>query len=142
MDTSRACPVCGGPVEARRSTKRYCSTRCRVKAARDRGLVRTPKEGLRPAQVRILAVLAKAKGSMNRRMISDRGVPGGWLSTHLGKVDPAERAQAEAKSGIVSLLTLGYVCGRVFKDECYRKEHLFDITPPGREALARATGGE
>jgi hypothetical protein len=28
------CPVCGKPVEAKRSTKRYCSDRCRYAAWR------------------------------------------------------------------------------------------------------------
>jgi hypothetical protein len=32
----RTCPVCGGAVNARRSTARYCSTRCRVAASRAR----------------------------------------------------------------------------------------------------------
>lgn len=34
MSRGLACEVCGGPMEARRSTRRYCSVRCRVKAAR------------------------------------------------------------------------------------------------------------
>jgi hypothetical protein len=35
MTLRAVCLVCGDPMEARRSTRRYCSTRCRVKAARE-----------------------------------------------------------------------------------------------------------
>lgn len=34
MSRRSTCGVCGDPMEARRSTRRYCSTRCRVKSAR------------------------------------------------------------------------------------------------------------
>jgi hypothetical protein len=106
----RTCPVCAGLVEARRSTRRYCSTRCRVAAHRAKTGGRSKTAGLRPAQVRILAALDGRSWGLTRAGIAAAaGVSVSWLSDHVGRLDPVKRAAREARIGHVSLLTLGCV---------------------------------
>jgi len=137
----RTCPVCGEPVAAQRSTRRFCSTPCRVKA-HQASVSRRPKEGLRPAQVRILALLAKAIAPVERRWIAKGTGVRGWLSDYLGQIDPWKRAAREAKTGILSLVTLGLVLPMAlfwnYDDPSSRKMHCCEITATGREALAAA----
>ena len=128
----RSCPVCGGPIDARRSTAVYCSTRCRVKAHRP-----SLKEGLRPGQVRILEVLAaiKAHCCLPRLEIAERAdMSDSHLPDLIGQHDPDRRAAAQARTGIVSLLDLGYVSEEVIETD-WRKERCYRITQTGREAL-------
>ena len=127
------CPVCGMPIIAQRSTRRFCSTACRVKRHRDSG-ARTRKEGLRPAQVRILEALARVDGVLSRAMIAQEAhVSPGWLSDFVGHVDPAKRVAREAHTGIVSLLSLGFVCERIL-DIDGKKERAYQINTDERRS--------
>lgn len=93
------------------------------------------KEGLRPAQVRILRALAKVKGVLSRAMIAHEArVSRGWLSDFVGHVDPAKRAAREAHTGIISLLSLGLVRERVL-DIDGKRERAYEITVSGRQSL-------
>ena len=138
----RFCPVCREPVKAQRSTRWYCSVNCRVKAHRNGGGTRTKKEGLRPAQVRILDALAKVAngGCIIRSQIGERaGVSVGWLSVHIGQADLMKRAASEAKYGFPSLLTLKLVKDHIrggFSGDV-RKERCYEITVAGVEALEK-----
>jgi hypothetical protein len=130
----RGCPVCGEPVHARRSTARYCSTRCRMQAHRDSGKPRR-KGGLVAGQVRILKALSETKGVLSRtRIAEEAGVSQGQLPVYLGHVDPERRKAAAARWGIISLLERGYV-DEVVVDIEGKKERDYEITPAGREAL-------
>src|SRR5262249_27299413 len=84
-----------------RSTRRYCSDRCRVAAARERSRPRARK-GLLPAQVRILEVLAEMsrRGGycIDRRQNAERaGGGGGDMSGPPGRGRPARRETAGAR---------------------------------------------
>jgi hypothetical protein len=61
----------------------------------------------------------------------------GWLSDYLGQANPEKRAAREAETGLVSLLTLGFVRELVFSagDTGWRKERTYQITASGRTAL-------
>jgi hypothetical protein len=137
----RECPVCGKPIEGKRSTRRFCSVACRVKFHRDAGKP-SKKQGLRPGQVRILQVLAKARGPMNADTIAEHaGVPRGHLGDLIGLVDWRKREAREARTGIVSLLTLGYV--RRISDRDNRELHgCFRITPHGRFVVSGVIDAE
>jgi predicted nucleic acid-binding Zn ribbon protein len=142
----RSCPVCGDAVAAERSTRRYCSERCKAAAGRRRPRVR---RGLLPAQVRILEVLAEmwwrtagkwgeedGGGCICRRQIAERsGVGVGHMGDLIGRVRPSRRSEAEARTGIVSLLTLGCV-EEVMCDIDGKSERCYQITAAGRKALA------
>jgi hypothetical protein len=124
----RSCLFCGGPIDARRSTRHYCSTRCRVAAHAARG---TPREELTGRQVRILRVLAMT--SFNRQSISERAdIRIGDLPKLIGQVDERRRASD-------SLLALKLVEDRKLPDlDGGRPERFYTITQEGREALAVA----
>jgi hypothetical protein len=137
-DPSLKCPVCGNPLNGKRTTRRFCSTKCRVKAHRASGTPRR-KKGLLPGQVRILEAL-DGRGLMTRSEVSELArVSVGWLSDYLGRVDPAARPDAEARAGYPSLLTLGYVEQIVLDDEEDLWERVYRITKTGERALTRAS---
>jgi hypothetical protein len=86
--TRAVCLVCGDPMEALRSTRRYCSTRCRVKAAREALSVTAPEApaatpGTDPQRA-ATADLAASPAVLTRprlpRDIEVRHIPGGRLS--------------------------------------------------------------
>jgi hypothetical protein len=92
-----------------------------------------------PGQVRILEALAGiGYGVMTRALISEVAhVSVGWMSDYLGRVRPGKREEAEARSGLVGLLTLGYV-EEIVLDIDGLKERNYRITAAGRRVLARA----
>lgn len=108
---------------------------------------RARKEGLRSFQVRILKCLAKAKGPLTRTQISEKAPAHPTNQTNLwgiGLVDPDKRKEAEKKTQIPSLLTLGFVRERMIpgelndKGEEGRKERVYEITASGRKAMEKA----
>jgi hypothetical protein len=83
----RNCLHCGQAIYARRSTKEYCSPKCRSAAHQAAGGTRPKKVGLRPGQARILQALSRISegGSLNRHQLAERaGVKEGWLPDYLG----------------------------------------------------------
>jgi hypothetical protein len=110
------------------------------------------KDGLRAAQVRILALLAGTKGGLTKPEIARQAeVHPNWVFDMAGRLDlaaepgawqttaSAKGLAAEARHGFPSLLTLGLVRGAVREAEG-RREATYGITPSGRKALARAQG--
>jgi hypothetical protein len=99
------------------------------------------RRALTPWQKRVLAVLARARGPMNRNMIRDTCVRYGfatqWVTgviQALGPSDPAKRAAFDRKHGKPSLLSLGYVEEREY-DVDGVSELGVKITELGRAAL-------
>jgi hypothetical protein len=138
----RICPVCGERIDAARSTRKFCSTRCRVAAHEAK--VKPLKEGLRPTQIKILSLLGtvRGKGGLNRAMIAERiGTGRGHLTDLIGQNDPRRRKAREARTGIRSLLTLDYIASSVIPGDSMdsgRAETVYLVTDKGREALAAA----
>ena len=117
---------CGKPLDARRSTRKYCSDACRMVAYR----ARPPKGGPRPGQVRILDLLSKSEGYADRATIAEEAkVSPGHFAEYLGHVDPERWTDS-------SLLGLDYVTAEVRKVDGQIR-WIYKITPAGREALAR-----
>jgi DNA-binding MarR family transcriptional regulator len=131
--------VCKEPFVAQRSTRKFCEVACRVKFHRDHG-ARTKREGLRPAQIRILRVLSELRTGLYdlAKIARAANISRGWLSDLVGQKNETKRAAREAKTGIVSLLTLRYVVLLEVPTDL-RKERLYPITDKGREALAAIT---
>lgn len=129
--------MCGKGLAAERSTRRFCSTACRVKFHRDAGK-RPQQQGLRPGQIRILGALVRARGGpLDRAMIAERAfVSPGWMSDFIGQADPLKRAAREARTGIVSLLTLGYVRELMLEGDGRALQRYYKITDSGRQALS------
>jgi hypothetical protein len=133
----RVCPVCGGQVEARRSTARYCSDKCRVAAHRRKGVPRK-RQGLTPAQLRILAVLSRLKHPIDRYCIGVKlaqdGEPRnrGHMAELMGHNDPD--LWSYERTGIFPLRGLGYI--KVHEvDDNGRIVMCYTITEAGRKAL-------
>lgn len=90
----------------------------------------TRREGLRKPQVRILQALSKAKGPMNRRQLAEKSaVAESWVIGFTFKACAANTSPALAELGLVK--------GREIDVEG-RKELCFEITPKGRQAMAKA----
>jgi len=95
------------------------------------------KGGLRKPQVRILEIFAKAKGPLNRAMISERAkVDLAMLPRYIGSHDEVKRRKND-KNACVSLLTLGYVC---YASNEELSGAAYEITHKGRAALAKKQG--
>jgi hypothetical protein len=122
-------PGCGKALDARRSTKQYCSDACRMVAYWARGP--RPRNGrLCPGQRRILACLSERGLALPREVIAEEArVSPGWLPVYLGHVDPERWLDS-------SLLRLGYVDAKVISVDGQIR-WIYEITPAGREALAR-----
>lgn len=86
-------------------------------------------------QVKFLEVLYSAKGSLTRKVLSERTGchPTNVTANALGYVDIECRSAREEKMGYKSLLTLGYV-GMKSIDVEGREEKVYFITPEGRKA--------
>lgn len=110
---------------------------------------REKKDGLRAAQTRILALLAKTKGVLNEWKIAEKApVDKAWLPDSLfgrigdlGEVKVINKATpdglARAKVvGYSSLLALGFVKGRLI-DNNGKMERVWEITATGRKALEK-----
>jgi hypothetical protein len=68
------------------------------------------KTGLRAAQIRILAKLAKATAPMTRKEIAEKaGCDRAWLTSWLGSTDAKVRAKNDRNDGYPSLITLKFV---------------------------------
>ena len=91
-------------------------------------------DGLRPLQIKVLALLAK-KGPMGRSKMYDAlGFKAhSGLNDVLGKNDPRARKEAD-KAKYPSLLTLGYI--DMFDVDGGANE--YKITSTGKKALAKA----
>jgi hypothetical protein len=138
----RVCPVCGGQVEAQRSTARYCSDRCRVADHRRKGVPRK-RQGLTRGQRRILAVLSRLTNPIGRYGIAEKlaieeGKPLnrgrlpllGHMPELIGHVDAERRGNA-------SLVGLGLVTVHKL-DVNGVLETCYTITDKGRKALEAA----
>lgn len=92
---------------------------------------------LRKPQARILAVLAKAKAPMTRKVLSEKsGVEYAWLCNWVGQPDAAARKAREERWGFTSLVTAGLAkASEVTVDD--RKAFAYAITDAGRKALAK-----
>lgn len=86
-------------------------------------------------QVKFLEVLYNARGSLTRKVLSERTGcnPTNVTANALGYVDVACRTAREEKMGYKSLLTLGFV-GMKSLDVEGREEKVYFITPEGRKA--------
>lgn len=92
---------------------------------------------LRKPQVRLLAVLVKAKGPMSRKVLSEKsGVEYAWLCNWIGQPDAEARKGREARWGFTSLLTLKFVTVKQI-DVDDRPTWVYEITASGRTALAK-----
>lgn len=85
MTSRRAvCLVCGDPMEARRFTRRFCSTRCRVKGAREALSVTVPLWDAAPTPIAVPAHKESPPAATHRPHlplpIEVRHVPGERLS--------------------------------------------------------------
>ena len=113
-----ACPGCREPLDAQRSTKRYCSTACRVKAHRAKGL-RPRKAGLRPAQVRILEVLGE-KSPLPPDLIAEREILQSRVARPLGeagKLEQLDEARFKTMPGVVAVVRDGSFLGVIAERE-------------------------
>ncbi len=124
----------------------YCSDRCRLDAQIERRRQRirqarpsTGHKKLGKGHLRILAFLHEKRGPFLRRGIAGgTKMDKGQITKCLGQVNPEKRAAYEAKTGIPSLLSLGYVRQIKNKDEIYN-EWVYVITPAGRAALGHTS---
>lgn len=96
---------------------------------------RAKKEGLRKAQIRILAALTKAKSPLTRKEIAEKA-PCDLANTVelIGSKDTDKRAANDEKH-FPCLLTLKFV--KDTEDE--EKGTVYSITPAGKTALAAAS---
>jgi hypothetical protein len=135
----RWCRFCGEEFEAARSTRWYCSARCRFAYHRS-GRQPKKREGLRPAQVRVLEVLAGAvRGWMRQDDLLRRArVAPGHASDLLGQLNRTRRSARAARTGVRSLLALGYV-RRHKLDVDGVWERWWEVTAAGRAALQAST---
>jgi hypothetical protein len=139
----RRCPVCGEPIDAERSTAKFCKKpACKAKFHRDAKAARArggddPFADAEPArvarlsrgQLRIVRVLARARGPLTRYMIATRAdVSPGHLSDLLGQVDARRRAPG-------SLLSLGHVREVTIEDVDCGTKRCYQITASGRYAI-------
>lgn len=93
---------------------------------------------LRKPQLRLLEVLAKAKGPMNRHMLNEKAnVDLAWISEYCGKLDPQKRAAADEKYNVRSFVTRGWAKVREIMVEG-RGEIVWEITAQGKKALETA----
>jgi len=90
------------------------------------------RDDLTPRQVRVLAVLAKAKEPITRAVILER-ISDHNLGNSLGHRDEAGRKKRDAEIGYRSLLTLSYVT-EAEKDG----KAVYGINAKGKAALAKA----
>jgi hypothetical protein len=137
----KSCLVCGAAIDARRSTRRYCSDACRVKAHRQRGP--SIKEGLLRGQIRILEVLGglKGRGGLPRLDIAYKAkMSQGHMPDLIGQVDESRRTARQALTGIRSLLSRGWVESTEL-DVDGKKERVYTITLVGRAALQQLRQG-
>jgi len=90
-------------------------------------------------QLRVLRVLAEAKGPLTRPAINEicagAGTCPGWLVSSLGPMNEVTKARHVAKGNTKpNLLSLGYV-RMIHVDVEGKVERLLEITPTGRAAL-------
>jgi hypothetical protein len=143
-------PACRKPLSGddapERSTKRFCTTRCRVAFNRLHKKP-SPKLGLRRGQRLILFVLSKERHGLTRKDLSKKlSDPGtdpphfGLMSDYLGHITKEKRERTEKEKGYPSLLTLGYVTEGFAPHENSRVQdrtvRCYTITPAGRRAFA------
>lgn len=98
------------------------------------------EKGLRPLQIKVLKVLDKAKGTLDRGDLYEAlgFKQHSGLNDILGKNDPKARKEAD-EAKYPSLLSLGFIRLKEVKvdpkDE--KVERRYEITPSGRKALAK-----
>lgn len=93
---------------------------------------RAKKEGLRPAQVKILQLLSKApKGLTKKAMVEQGGMEPTSLGCYLGLRDDEQRKALEEKTGRVALIDLKLIKEEVDDELGY----VYFITPAGKEKM-------
>lgn len=94
-------------------------------------------ENMSVAQGRVLDLLAKARGPVDRPTIAEKcAISDSYVGVWVGRNDEAQREESEAKWGYCSLITMGYVKNKQV-DLDGKQVWVYEITASGKKAIEK-----